>query len=47
MSKRILYQEDQRILKHNPCVLKVSENTIIYTDEFKTHFISEYSKGNN
>jgi len=45
MSKRIFSQEEQRILKHNPYVLKVSEKSITYTDEFKTHFIAEYNKG--
>ncbi len=45
MSKKIFSQEEQRILRENPYVLKVSKKSITYTDEFKIHLIAEYSKG--
>jgi len=45
MSKRIFNETQIRDLKLNKYVKKVSEKSIMYTDEFKIHFISEYEKG--
>lgn len=45
MSKKLFSNEDLKILSNNKYVLNVSEKGITYTNEFKMHFISEYSKG--
>ncbi len=45
MSKIIFTRENIEILQNNPNVLKVSEKTITYSDEFKRVFIEDYLKG--
>lgn len=45
MSKKLFTEDDIGILKANPHVLRVSERSITYTDEFKRNFIEEYLKG--
>lgn len=45
MSKIIFTLENIKILQNNPNVLKVSEKTITYSDEFKRVFIEDYLKG--
>lgn len=45
MSKKIFSDKEQQLLKTNMYVLRVTEKAITYTDEFKTQFISEHSKG--
>lgn len=44
MSKKFL-DKDIEMLSDNKYVLKVSKKAITYTNEFKIHFIAEYSKG--
>ena len=38
-------QEEIEILKRNPNVVKVTENSVVYTNKFKEHFIEEYALG--
>lgn len=45
MERGKLTIEEQRILKENKYVLDVNEAAIIYTNEFKFHFMKEYLKG--
>jgi putative transposase len=45
MSKKRFSNNDVLKLSQNKYVLKVSEKAITYTNEFKIHFIAEYSKG--
>lgn len=45
MSKIKICNKDIIRLSQNKYVLKVSEKAITYTNEFKIHFIGEYSKG--
>jgi putative transposase len=45
MSKIIFSEKDILNLSKNKYVLKVSEKSITYTNEFKEHFINEYLLG--
>lgn len=45
MSKILFSNKDIEILSSNKYVLNVSEKAITYSNEFKIHFIAEYSKG--
>lgn len=45
MSKVLFTEKDIKVLNTNPNVLRVSEKSITYTDEFKRSFIEEYLKG--
>lgn len=45
MSKITFSSDDIDILNRNTNVLRVSEKSITYTDEFKRHFIEEYLAG--
>lgn len=45
MSKKVFSDTEVKLLSKNKYVLKVSERAITYTNEFKIHFIAEYSKG--
>lgn len=45
MSKLIFSEEDIKILRNNPYVIKVSEKSITYSDEFKRLFIESYLQG--
>jgi len=45
MTKRLLTQKEQELLRENPYVKAVSDKAITYTDEFKRHFIAENEKG--
>ena len=45
MSKGKLKKNEVEVLKENPYVKNVTENRIIYTDEFKSFFMNEYLKG--
>ena len=45
MSKKLLSLKQIEQLQKNPNVLKVSESTITYADEFKSQFIDEYLAG--
>jgi transposase len=45
MSKKLFTEKDIVTLSKNRYVKKVSSKGITYSDEFKQHFITEYSKG--
>ena len=45
MGRGKLTTEEILILSENPNVYKIDENRIIYTDQFKQHFMEEYSAG--
>lgn len=45
MAQRKLSAEDIRTLKRNPNVLDVNESRILYTPDFKKHFMDEYNAG--
>lgn len=45
MSKKTFSDKDIKVLSNNKYVRNVSEKAITYTNEFKIHFIAEYSKG--
>lgn len=45
MSNKLFTQKEIAILLKNPYVKNASAKAITYTDEFKRHFIAEYSKG--
>lgn len=45
MGRGSLTSEEIQILKDNPYVLDVMDSRIIYTREFKVHFMNEYSSG--
>ncbi len=45
MARGILLKEEIEQLKDNPYVLFVDENRIVYTNEFKHHFMNEYLSG--
>lgn len=45
MTKTLFTESDISILKKNKNVLRVSEKSITYTDEFRLHFINEYMSG--
>ncbi len=45
MSKITFDKETIELLNENPYVVKVSEKSITYSDEFKRLFIEEYLKG--
>ena len=45
MARGILTAEEIRILNQNPYVSEVNENRVIYTAEFKQHFMREYLSG--
>lgn len=44
MSKKLFSSKQIDILSNNKYVLNVSEKAITYTNEFKIHFIAEYTK---
>jgi transposase len=46
MGRNHFTEEQQVILRKNPYVVKVSETSITYTDEFKERFYTEYKAGN-
>lgn len=45
MARGILSEDDINILKKNPNVVDVDETRIIYSNEFKLHFVEEYMTG--
>lgn len=45
MSKIRFSENDIKMLKDNPYILKISEKSITYADEFKEKFIELYNKG--
>ena len=45
MDKGKLTQEERGLLRRNPNVKRVYEKRIIYTNDFKLHFIEEYTHG--
>ena len=45
MSKKTFSKQDIEVLSKNKYVRNVSEKSITYTNEFKIHFIAEYSNG--
>lgn len=45
MSIKVFSKEEIEVLSHNKYVKHVSTKGITYTDELKSHFISEYEKG--
>lgn len=45
MSKKVFSDKDIEVLVNNKYVRNVSKKAITYTNEFKIHFIAEYSKG--
>lgn len=45
MGRGNLTQEEIKILLKNPFVQMIDNNRIIYTNEFKQHFIKEYLAG--
>lgn len=45
MGRGNLTLEEINILKKNPNVASVNENRIIYSTEFKFHFMKEYTSG--
>ncbi len=45
MAKDKFTKEEIENLKKNPFVVNVNEIRILYSDEFKEHFIEEYRKG--
>lgn len=47
MSKITFSEEQIKLLQENPCVKRISDKSITYTDEFKRFFIEEYLKGNS
>lgn len=40
-----LSQTEQQILDQNPNVVKVNEDRVTYSAEFKQHFLEEYEAG--
>lgn len=44
-SKITFSTDDIKILSQNPNILRISDKSITYTDEFKRHFIEEYLTG--
>lgn len=45
MSKLIFSEKDIETLNGNPNVLRVSDKSITYSDDFKIHFVEEYLQG--
>ena len=45
MAKDRFTKEEIEVLKKNPFVINVNEVRILYSDDFKKHFIEEYRKG--
>jgi transposase len=45
MNKKILTDNEIKLLKKNPYVKAVSTKSITYTEDFKRRFIEEYEKG--
>ena len=45
MGRGNLSEEEMQILKQSPYVREVRVNCVIYTDEFKLHFMKEYMAG--
>ena len=45
MGRGNLTEDEVRILKASPYVISVNKNRIVYTDEFKHHFVQEYLAG--
>ncbi len=45
MAQKKLSTEDIRTLRRNPNVLDVNESRILYTAEFKKHFMEQYNAG--
>ncbi len=45
MAQKKLSAADIRALAENPNVMDVNESRILYTPEFKKHFIEEYNGG--
>ena len=45
MSKKLFTNQEQKMLRGNPCVKAVSEKGITYTDEFKATTIKEFEGG--
>jgi len=46
MGTNCFTEEQQELLRLNPYVVKVSETSITYTEEFKARFYQEYKAGN-
>lgn len=47
MSQKLFNESDIKILSENPNVLRASNKSIKYTDDFKSYFIREYIAGNS
>lgn len=45
MGRGILTAEEKKILEENAYVVKVTERSVTYSDEFKVRFIEEYLAG--
>ena len=45
MSTLYFTQEQQHLLSQSPCITKVTEKSITYSEDFKLHAINEYAKG--
>ena len=45
MSNKKFTNEEINLLSKNKYVLRVNQNGITYSNEFKIHFIAEYDKG--
>lgn len=45
MGRGNLSTEEMRLLRENPHVAEINNNRIIYTNEFKQHFMEEYLTG--
>lgn len=45
MSKLTFSEKDIETLSKNPSVLRVSDKSITYSDDFKRYFIEEYLQG--
>ncbi len=45
MAQKKLSAEDVRTLSNNPYVMDANESRILYTPEFKRHFMEEYNAG--
>ena len=45
MSKKLFSEEERERLSRNPCVIKVSDKAITYTDEFKRRFVEQHRAG--
>ena len=45
MGRGNLTQEEKKVLNQNPFVVCINGNYISYSNEFKQHFMKEYSSG--